>query len=179
MIPTWYWLSRALHAISTQGKSDRTGTVAMVEFRLGHSTTAIVGPLCWSLQTESHAAMSCKIWKLHSDQFIKVLTTLKKKHLFGCQLCDIHCKERILRLHRYSFSVLCRSLPASALLTAYSTCSRKQSQEWISRCIAHLCHLQIFLSSEFQTQWQRLKWFPMALVSIECANKTHNCEGCY
>jgi hypothetical protein len=55
MIPTWYWLSRALHAISTQGKSDRTGTVAMVEFRLGHSTTAIVGPLCWSLQTESHA----------------------------------------------------------------------------------------------------------------------------
>jgi hypothetical protein len=45
MIPTWYWLSRALHAISTQGKSDRTGTVAMVEFRLGHSTTAIVGPL--------------------------------------------------------------------------------------------------------------------------------------
>ncbi len=178
MIPTWYWLSRALHAISTQGKSDRTGTVAMVEFRLGHSTTAIVGPLCWSLQTESHAAMSCKIWKLHSDQFIKVLTTLKKSTCLA-----VNCVTSTAKNGSWDFTGTHSVFFVGAFQHLHCWQHTQPVQENKARDeSAGALHIYVicrfFSAQNFRPSdkdWNGSQWH----WSQECANKTHNCEGCY
>jgi len=65
----------------------------MVEFKLGHSTIVIVGPLFRSLQKEGHAYHELQIWKLHTMiNSMKYPLQEKQKHSCSYQLFDIPCK---------------------------------------------------------------------------------------